>query len=134
LIPVGAAFLPRLKSATMPYQSHPWPDIIATRMSLLPVVRGSHRRISIEFRTLSLEFRTGPQLPAHLSLCPQTGIIRGDAVRGNEVIGSGEPKEADIGLACGGNYAVILRYGKLVNMAKISVGPNALLGQIRTLV
>ncbi len=46
----------------------------------------------------------------------------------------GEAKEADIGLACGGDYAVIFRHGEPIKRVKMSHAAPALLEEIRTLV
>jgi len=43
-----------------------------------------------------------------------------------------EVKEADIGLACGGDYAVIFRHGELIKRGKMSEAAHALLQQIQT--
>ncbi len=43
-----------------------------------------------------------------------------------------EVKEADIGLAGGGDYAVIFRHGELIKRVKMSEAAHALLQQIQT--
>ncbi len=56
------------------------------------------------------------------------------AVMGCEVNGPGEAKEADIGLACGGDYAVIFRHGELIKRAPIAQATEGLLEEIKALV
>ncbi len=55
------------------------------------------------------------------------------AVMGCEVNGPGEAKAADIGLACGGDYAVIFREGELIKRVKMSEATGALLAEIRVM-
>jgi len=55
------------------------------------------------------------------------------AVMGCEVNGPGEAKEADIGLACGGDYAVIFRHGELLKRVKMAEATSALLAEIRAM-
>ncbi len=54
------------------------------------------------------------------------------AVMGCEVNGPGEAKEADIGLACGGDYGVIFRHGELLRRVKISQAAQELLAEIHS--
>jgi len=53
------------------------------------------------------------------------------AVMGCEVNGPGEAKEADFGLACGGEYGVIFRRGEVLRRVKISQAAQELLAEIR---
>ncbi len=53
------------------------------------------------------------------------------AVMGCEVNGPGEAREADIGLACGGDYAVIFRQGEVIKRVKTSQAADALLREIQ---
>jgi len=53
------------------------------------------------------------------------------AVMGCEVNGPGEAKEADFGLACGGEYGVIFRRGERLRRVKISQAAQELLAEIR---
>jgi len=55
------------------------------------------------------------------------------AVMGCEVNGPGEAKEADIGLACSGDYGVIFRHGEVLRRVKISQAAQELLAEIRNL-
>lgn len=55
------------------------------------------------------------------------------AVMGCEVNGPGEAKEADIGLACGGDYAVIFRHGEPIKRVKMSEALEELLKEIQGL-
>ena len=55
------------------------------------------------------------------------------AVMGCEVNGPGEAKEVDIGLACGGDYAVIFRQGEPVKRVKMTEAAEQLLSEIRSL-
>ncbi len=55
------------------------------------------------------------------------------AVMGCEVNGPGEAREADIGLACGADYAVIFRHGELIRRVKISEAAEELLAEMRAL-
>ncbi len=52
------------------------------------------------------------------------------AVMGCEVNGPGEAKEADIGLACGGEYGVIFRHGEVLRRVKIAQAVQELLAEI----
>ncbi len=52
------------------------------------------------------------------------------AVMGCEVNGPGEAKEADIGLACGGEYGVIFRRGEVLRRVKMSQAAEELLAEI----
>ncbi len=45
-----------------------------------------------------------------------------------------EVKEADIGLACGGDYAVIFRHGELIKRVKMSEATQALLEGITAVI
>jgi len=56
------------------------------------------------------------------------------AVMGCEVNGPGEAKEADIGLACGGEYGVIFRRGEVLRRVKISQAAQELLAEIHALI
>jgi len=56
------------------------------------------------------------------------------AVMGCEVNGPGEAKEADIGLACGGEYGVIFRRGEVLRRVKMSRAAQELLAEIHDLV
>ncbi len=99
---------------------------------------------------LELGLLSGPRLVS----CPTCGRCKGDlrpiaeeveqalqdidapivvAVMGCEVNGPGEAKEADIGLACGGDYAVIFRHGQLIKRVKMSEAAEELLEEIRAL-
>ena len=51
---------------------------------------------------------------------------------GYEVNGPGKAKEADIGLACGSDFGVILRQGKRLRRVKMSRAAEELLAEIRT--
>ncbi len=53
------------------------------------------------------------------------------AVMGCEVNGPGEAREADIGLACGGEYGVIFRRGEVLRRVKITQAAQELLAEIR---
>jgi len=96
----------------------------------------------------SLNMISGPQLVS----CPTCGRCKVDlrpiaeqvqealqeidrpivvAVMGCEVNGPGEAKEADIGLACGGEYGVIFRRGEVLRRVKISQAAQELLAEIR---
>ena len=52
------------------------------------------------------------------------------AVMGCEVNGPGEAREADLGLACGGQYAVIFRRGELLRRVQMSEAVPALLAEL----
>ncbi len=96
----------------------------------------------------SLNMISGPQLVS----CPTCGRCKVDlrpiaeqvqealqeietpivvAVMGCEVNGPGEAKEADIGLACGGEYGVIFRRGEVLRRVNISQAAQELLAEIR---
>lgn len=55
-------------------------------------------------------------------------------VRGCEVNDPGEAKEADIGLACGSDYAVIFRQGELIKRVKMTEAAQELLEETHALV
>ena len=63
-----------------------------------------------------------------------TPIILVSLCRVKYYCSSGEAKEADIGLACGGDYAIIFRQGEVIKRVPMSQATDALLQEIHSLV